>query len=215
MKRNRLKGVAIVEFSFSMLVMIPLLLGTIGIGLRLLQQMQTVQLARDAGRMYARPGMDLTQPGNQTILATVGADLGLKTDGTGKAVVILTTVKYIDKGTCPQHDASGNPINCPNYKSWVFVQRITIGNSSIRTSNLGSPTGVTIDPTTQMISTNDQITTTSDQANFASGNPFVSTPGTLDTLPSGQVLYVTEVAAQGFAMPPFARGGLMYAFNVF
>jgi hypothetical protein len=177
--------------------------------------MQTVQLARDSGRMYARPGMDMTLQGNQTVLATVGTDLGLKTDGTGKAVLILTTLKYIDKGTCPQHDAGGNPINCPNYKSWVFVQRITIGNSSIRASNLGSPTSVTVDPTTHLISTNDQITNTGDQANFASGNPFVSTPGTLDTLPSGQVLYVAEAAAQGFTMLPFATGGMMYAFNVF
>jgi hypothetical protein len=159
--------------------------------------------------------MDMSLPGNQTILATVGADLGLKTDSTSKAVVILTTVKYIDKGTCPQHDASGNPINCPNYKSWVFVQRLTIGNTSIRTSNLGSPSSVSIDPSTQLISANDQITNTGDQANFTSGNPFVATPGTLDTLPSGQVLYVTEVGAQGFAMLPFARGGMMYAFNVF
>lgn len=220
MKPDKRKGVAIVEFSFSMLVMIPLLLGTIGFGLRLLQQMQTVQLARDSGRMYARPGMDMSLPGNQTILATVGADLGLKTDGTGKAVLILTTVKYIDKGMCPQHDASGNPINCPNYQSWVFAQRLTIGNTSIRTSNLGSPltTGpspVTVNPTTGLISITDQINNPGDVATFASGNPFVSTPGTLDTLPSGQVLYVTEVAAQGFAMLPFARGGMMYAFNVF
>jgi hypothetical protein len=220
MKPNKRKGVAIVEFSFSMLVMIPLLLGTIGFGLRLLQQMQTIQLARDAGRMYARPGMDLSLPGNQTILATVGADLGLKTDGTGKAVLILTTVTYIDKGMCPQHDAGGNPINCPNYQHWVFTQRLTIGNSSIRTSNLGSPltTGpspVTVNPTTGMISVTDQINNTGDQAVFASGNPFVSSPGTLNTLPSGQVLYVTEVAAQGFAMLPFATGGMMYAFNVF
>lgn len=220
MKPDKRKGVAIVEFSFSMLVMIPLLLGTIGFGLRLLQQMQTVQLARDSGRMYARPGMDMSLPGNQTILATVGADLGLKTDGTGKAVLILTTVKYIDKGMCPQHDASGNPINCPNYQSWVFAQRLTIGNTSIRTSNLGSPltTGpspVTVNPTTGLISITDQINNPGDVATFASGNPFVSTPGTLDTLPSGQVLYVTEVAAQGFAMLPFATGGMMYAFNVF
>ena len=220
MKPNKRKGVAIVEFSFAMLVMIPLLLGTIGFGLRLLQQMQTIQLARDAGRMYARPGMDLSLPGNQTILATVGADLGLKTDGTGKAVLILTTVTYIDKGMCPQHDVSGNPINCPNYQNWVFTQRLTIGNSSIRTSNLGSPltTGpspVTVNPTTGMISVTDQINNPGDVATFASGNPFVSTPGTLSTLPSGQVLYVTEVAAQGFAMLPFASGGMMYAFNVF
>ncbi|MGD0773587.1 MAG: TadE family protein [Candidatus Solibacter sp.] len=229
MKRNRLKGVAIVEFSFAMLVMIPLLLGTIGVGFRLLQQMQTIQLARDAGRMYAR-GLDFSQPGNQTTLATVGADLGLKTDGTGNAVVVLTTVTYIDVGMCQAAgkslDGSGNPINCPNYKQWVFSQRLTIGNASIHTSNLGSPltTGpspVTVNPTTGKISISDQVNNTGDVANFSSGNPFVNMTGgglnggVLNTLPSGQMLYVTEAAAMGFTMPPFANGGLMYAFNVF
>src|ERR1022692_1854927 len=89
MKRNRSQGVAIIEFSFAMLLIVPLLLGTIGFGLRLTQQMQTIQLARDGGRMFAR-GLDFSQPGNKTILATVGSGVGLQTDGTGNAVVILT-----------------------------------------------------------------------------------------------------------------------------
>jgi len=229
MKRNKLKGVAIVEFSFAMLVMVPLLLGTTGIGLRLLQQMQTIQLARDAARMYARPGVDFSLPGNKTVLATVGADLGLKTDGTGKAVLILTTVTYIDKGMCQSAgkslDVNGNPINCPNYKNWVFAQRLVVGNTSIRTSNLGSPltTGpspVTVNATTGKISISDQVNNPGDVANFTA-NPFVAldtngaSTGVLNTLPSGQVLYITEAAAQGFTMPPFANGGMMYAFNVF
>jgi type II secretory pathway pseudopilin PulG len=223
MKRNRLKGVAIVEFSFAMLVLVPLLLGTIGFGIRLIQSMQTVQLARDAGRMYAR-GLDFSQPGNKTILATVGADVGLKTDGTGNAVLILTTVIYIDKGMCQSAgkslDINGNPINCPNYRQWVFTQRLEIGKTSIRTSNLGSPltTGpdpVLVDGTTGKIPLDDQVNNTGDVATFAAGNPFVNMSGALNTMPSGQVLYVTEAAAQGFTMPPFATGGMMYAFNVF
>src|ERR1017187_1453623 len=142
MKRKSLQGVAIMEFALARLVMVPLLLGTIGCGLQLIQTMQTIQLARDAGRMYAR-GLDFSQPGNQTILATVAADIGLKTDGTGNAVLILTSVTYIDKGMCQSAgkslDVNGNPVNCPNYKQWVFTQRLVIGKSSIRTSGLGSP----------------------------------------------------------------------------
>jgi TadE-like protein len=229
MKRQRLKGVSIVEFSFAMLVMIPLLLGTIGFGLRLLQQIQIVQLARDAGRMYAR-GLDFSQPGNQTTLATVGADLGLRTNGTGNAVVVLTTVTYIDVGMCQAAgkslDGAGNPINCPNYRKWAFSQRLTVGNASIRTSNLGSPltTGpspVTVNSTTGKISLSDQVNNPGDVANFSSGNPFVNLTtaslngGTLTTLPSGQMLYVTEAAAIGFTMSPYDNGGMMYAFNVF
>jgi Flp pilus assembly protein TadG len=223
MKRNRLKGVAIVEFSFCMVVMLPLLLGTIGFGIRLVQSMQTIQLARDAGRMYAR-GLDFSQPGNKTTLAALGADLGLKTDGTGKAVTILSTVVYIDKGMCQgagkSLDAGGNPIDCPNYLKWAFAQRLTVGNTSYRTSNMGSPltsgpNPVTVDSTTGKISTSDQVNNPGDVATFTSGNPFVAVSGALTTLPSGQVLYITEVASQGFVMPPFANGGMIYAFNVF
>jgi hypothetical protein len=224
MKRNRVKGVAIIEFTFVMLVLVPLLLGTIGFGLRLIQSMQVIQLARDSGRMYAR-GLDFSQAGNKTTLATLGADLGLKTDGTGNAVLILSTVTYIDKGMCQSAgkllDINGNPINCPNYKSWVFTQRLVIGKASIHTSNLGGPltTGpdpVIVDATTGNISLDDQVNNTGDVATFTSGNPFVAAGGaTLTTMPSGQVLYVTEAAAIGFTMSPYAGGGVNYAFNVF
>jgi Flp pilus assembly protein TadG len=226
MKRNRVKGVAIVEFSFVMLVLVPLLLGTIGFGIRLTQSVQTVQLARDAGRMYAR-GLDFSQPGNQSTLATLGAEVGLKTDGTGSAVVVLTSLTFVDAGLCQSAgkslDVSGNPINCPNFKSWVFTQRLTIGKASLHTSNLGSPltTGpspVTVNSTTGKISLSDQVNNAGDVAVFTSGNPFVTTTtstGSWNTMPSGQMLYITEAAFQGFVMPVYDNGGLIYAFNIF
>jgi hypothetical protein len=223
MKRHKLHGVAIVEFSFAMVVMVPLFLGTIGLGLRLIQSLRTTQLSRDTGRMYAR-GLDFSQPGNKTTLASLGADLGLKTDGTGNVVVILTTVTYIDKGMCQSGgydlDASGNPVGCPNWKQWVFAQRVVIGNSSIRTSNLGGPVTngpdpVTVDSTTGKISVDDQVSNPGDVATFASGNPFVNSVGDLNTLPSGQVLYVTETAVQGLSMPPFAGPGVVYSYTIF
>jgi len=223
MNRKRLRGVSILEFSLVMLVLVPLFLGTIGVGILLIQSMQTIQLARDSGRMYAR-GLDFSQPGNKTTLATIGADIGLKTDGTGKAVLILSSVTYIDKGMCQSAgkslDAAGNPISCPNWKKWVFTQRLIIGNTAVRTSNLGSPivTGpspVTVDATTGKISLTDQVNNAGDVATFSSGNPFVNIAGVLNTLPSGQMLFVTEAAAQGFTMAPFATGGLHYSYNVF
>jgi len=223
MNRKKQKGVSIVEFSFILVVLVPLFLGTIGVGIELVQSMQTVQLARDSGRMYAR-GLDFSQPGNKTTLASLGTDVGLKTDGTGNAVLILSTVTYIDKGMCQSAgkslDANGNPINCPNWKKWVFTQRLVVGNSSMRTSNLGSPltsgpSSVTVDATTGNISLSDQVNKTGDVATFSSGNPFVNDTGVLNTLPSGQKLFVTEVAAKGFTLPPFARGGMLYSYNVF
>jgi hypothetical protein len=223
MQLNNRRGVAIVEFSFVMVVLIPLLLGTTAFGIRLIQAQRTVQLSRDAARMYAH-GLDFGQPGNKTILADLGADIGLQTDGTGNSVLILSTVTYVDKGLCQSTghgvDASGDPIGCTNWKYWVFRQRVTVGNSSIRTSNLGSPLlagsgHVSVDPTTDQYTLTDQTDNINDRATFVQGNPFVNMGGALNTLPSGQELYVSEVAVVGFKMPPFANGDMVYSYNVF
>ena len=211
MKRKSLKGVSILEFALSMLVMVPLLLGTIGCGIQLIQTMQTVQLARDAARMYGR-GLDFSQPGNKTILGAIGSDLGLHTtDAGGTAVVILSTVKYIDGTICPT--------GCTNLHQWVFAQRLVIGNSTYRTSNFGSPitTGVgavTLDAKGN-VSPADQTGNANDRAYFKNGgNPFLTATALTD-LPSGTFLYVSEAASQGFKMPPFAGGGMLYSYNVF
>lgn len=214
MNRKSSKGVAFVEFALSMLVMVPLLLGTIGIGLQLVQSMQVIQLARDAGRMYGRK-LDLSLTGNRTILAALGHDLGLHTaagDTGGTAVLILSTVKYIDA-----------PAGCTNYHQWVFVQRLVIGNPNYRTSNFGSPlvvldphfSAVTLDSAGNVSPQSQMTDNPNDRASFtAQGNPFV-TAGILTDLPSGTYLYVTEAAAKGFTLPPFASGGMMYSYNVF
>jgi hypothetical protein len=211
MNRKSLKGVAFMEFALSMLVMVPLLLGTIGCGLQLIQSMQTIQLARDAARMYGR-GLDFSLPGNKTILAALGADLHLHTTDTGgTAVLILSTVKYIDATICPT--------GCTNFQQWVFAQRLVIGNPSYRTSNLGSPLtsgigAVTMDSKGN-ISPADQKGNANDRATFKNGgNPFI-TAAALTDLPSGTILYVSEAASQGFKMPPFAGGGMLYSYNVF
>ena len=53
MKRKNSSGVSIIEFTFAMLILVPLLLGTTAIGLNMVLDLQTVQLARDAGHMFA------------------------------------------------------------------------------------------------------------------------------------------------------------------
>lgn len=224
MKGRNKRGVAIVEFSFSMLLLVPLLIGTTATGLNLIRTLATVQLARDAGHMYAR-GVDFSQPGNKTILATVGSNLDLSTTaGQGSAVVILSTITYVDKALCASAgkvDGAGNPLGCTNYTKWVFTQRITIGKSSIRSSSFGSPvttggTPVTVNSTTGAISLNDQATNSGDVATFAVGiNPYASVNGNVTGLPSGQVIYVSESASSGLALPPFVPSGLVYSYAMF
>jgi hypothetical protein len=224
MRRRNNRGVAIVEFSFSLILLVPLLIGTTATGLNLIRTLSTVQLARDAGHMYAR-GVDFSQPGNKTILATVGSSVNLSsTNGQGSAVVILSTIAYVDKAFCASAgkvDAAGNPLGCTNYRNWVFTQRITIGQSSIRASSFGSPvttgaTPVTVNSTTGAISLNDQATNAGDVATFSVGiNPYAAVNGSVSGLPSGEVIYVSEAASSGLALPPFVPSGLVYSYEMF
>lgn len=211
-------GVSSIEFAFSTLVMVPLLLGTGVIGINMIRALQVVQLARDAGHMYAR-GVDFGLPGNQTILANLGQDVGLSTTaGQGNAVVIFSSLTYIDKNACAAVgavDASGNPTAaCTNYTKWVFTQRLNVGNTSVHTSNFGSPSGVTLDSDGK-ISAADQATKAGDVATFSGVNPYSVVNGVAQGLPSGQVLYLSEASAKGFNMPPFVSNAVMYEFGFF
>ena len=223
MRRSHSKGVSSLEFAFVLLTLVPLLLGTGVIGINMIRTLGTVQLARDAGHMYAR-GLDFSQPGNQTILATVGSNLGLSaTAGSGQAVVILSALTYVDKNACAaagKVDGSGNPSGCTNYQKWVFTQRLTIGNSNVRTSNFGSPltsgpSGVTVNSSTGKISLSDYVTKSGAVAQFNSINPYSVVNGQGQGLPSGQTLFVSEAASTGFNMPPFVSNATAYSYGLF
>jgi hypothetical protein len=223
MRRRRLGGSACIEFAFIVMVLVPLLLGTGAAGINMILTLQTIQLARDAGHMYAR-GLDFSQPGNKTILANLGQTLGLSTTaGSGSALVILSELTYVDKATCAAGgavDSNGNPSGCTNLGKWVFTQRVQIGNTNVRTSNIGSPltsgpTGVTVDATTGKISVSDYVTKAGAVATFNSINPYSSVNGTVTGLPSGEVLYIAEAAATAFSMPPFIGPHATYSYGLF
>ena len=215
MKRTRQRGVAYVEFGLSMAVLLPLTLGVISIGLNMHLQLQTVQLARDAGHMFAR-GVDFTLLGNQQVLVAVGGSLGLSTTaGSGTAVVMLSQVRYVDVAACTQAgkvDTHGNPSGCTNYQRWVFAQRIAIGNTTVHTSNLGSPPG-SIVAADGSITLANQVTNAGDVATLPSFSPWNSVSGT--GIPSGTVIYVSEAAATGFRMSPYTTLAITYAQNYF
>lgn len=222
MRRKKQNGVAMVEFAFILLVLVPLLLGTTAAGLNMLTTLATVQLARDAGHMYAK-GTDFSQPGNQTVLLTLGSGLGLtNSSSTSKALIILSSVTYVDKAMCASAgkvDAQGNPLGCSNYGNWVFTQRIEIGQSALRTSNFGSPlttgpNGVTINATTGKISLLDQVTKSGAIANFTGINPYANVNGAVSGLPSGQAIYISEAASTGIRMP-YIGADVLYSFGMF
>ena len=223
MKRKQTSGVSSVEFAFSMLVLVPLLLGTGVIGINMIRTLETIQLARDVGHMYAR-GVDFGQPGNQSVLVTLGSQLGLTNSAaTSKAVVILSNLLYIDQAACAAVgavDGAGNPSGCTNYTKWVFTQRVVLGDPSVRASNYGSPltsgpTGVTVDPTTGKISPNEYTVKAGAVATFSSINPYSNVGGVVSGLPSGQSLFLAETGARGFNMPPFVANAVTYSFRLF
>jgi hypothetical protein len=222
MRKKKKRGVAILEFSMLMLVLVPLLLGTTAVGLNMLRTLETAQLARDAGHMYAK-GADFSQPGNKTILLTLGSDLGLTTSAsTSAALEILSTVTYVDQAMCASAgkvDASGNPLGCTNFGQWVFTQRIEIGKTSLHTSNFGSPlttgpNGVTVDPATGKISLLDQVTKPGAVATFTGINPYAVADGSVSGLPSGQVIYISEAAASGVSLMADS-GSITYSYGMF
>jgi hypothetical protein len=217
MRRKFQRGIAYIEFALSLMVLVPLLLGVVGIGLNMHQQLQTVQLARDAGHMFAR-AVDFTLTGNQQVLSSVAGSLGLTatggvvgTAGSGTAVVILSEVRYVDVSACTlagKVDTHGNPSGCTNYTQWVVSDRLVIGNSTLVSSRVGSPASSIIasDGTITIVN---QVTNTTAVANITGINPWNSTTST--GLPSGQWVYVSEACAKGFKMPPFSGGTNTYA----
>lgn len=226
MKLRKSRGVSTVEFAFSLMVLVPLVLGTGAIGINMIRTLQTIQLARDAGHMYGR-GVDLSDPGVQGILKTLGTNLGLSTTpGAGKAIIILSALTYVDANTCAAGgaaDAGGNPTSaCSNLNKWVFAQRVVIGDTDLRTSNFGSPltsgpNGVTLDSSGR-ISIAQYVTKTGAVANFSSANginPYRVVDNQVSGLPSGQRLYLAEAAAWGFGMPPFVSGSPTYSYAFF
>jgi hypothetical protein len=216
MHKDSRKGASIIEFAFITFTLVPLLIGAGVIGVNLIRTLQTEQLARDAGHMFARQ-VDFSASGNQEILANIGSSLGMSaTAGSGNAVVILSELTYVDTNACATGgavDSNGNPSGCTNLGQWVFMKRLTLGNSTIRSSALGNPSGVTMN-STGAITPAQYVTAGGDVANFNSINPYSSVNGNVSGLPSGQVVYIAEASTPGYSLPPYNEGAT-YAFGLF
>lgn len=130
------RGNVVLEFALITLIYVPLLVGVVSIGLNLGRTVQVSQVARDTASMYVR-GIDFSQTGNQDILVQLAQPLGMtRTGGTG--VVILSKITYITAAAC-----TGIP-GC-NSNQQVLVQRVTVGNAALESSNLRLAGAVTLD----------------------------------------------------------------------
>ena len=68
------RGVAVMEFTFSLLFLIPLLLGIFIFGFKLIRSLEMTQVTRDLGAMYLR-GVDFRGAGAQQTAADFGPGL--------------------------------------------------------------------------------------------------------------------------------------------
>ena len=188
------RGAAVVEFTLVMFPSLVLLFSVIVVGLQLSQQVRASQVARDTGSMYGR-GIDFTQAINQDVVVRLAQGLGLQRTG-GTAVVLLTQVTWLPQSTCTT--AGLNPCNGDTH---VMLQRLSIGNTSVKTSRLGTPTGMN----SEGVITN-YMTNASAVANFTFGQ-----------LVTGEFAYVTEAYFQtpNFTFPGFTTSPGVYAMAVY
>jgi hypothetical protein len=142
-RKRRESGQAFVELAFMIPFLATLFIGVSILGLRLVQELAVTQVARDAASMYSR-GADFSSasPVNQAILSRLGAMLGWPQNtalgSTDRGVIYLSQIMYIDS-TCNGNALSDSKGRACNTNSWVFLNTVVIGNTSVHSSNFGAP----------------------------------------------------------------------------
>jgi hypothetical protein len=176
-----------VEFAVCCLVMMPLLLGTIAIGLALVRAIQVTQVCRDTGHMSAN-GVDFSLSGNRPLLVRVANGLGipgLDTSGSPQpgatGAIILTTVTYLTDCGSDSRCSS-----CTNKNFYVIVRQIPLGDITIPSSIGTAPPQKTLSssdcPTQYMVDTRYRASSIPSQISLLLQN-------------GGQTAFVSEVSA--------------------
>ena len=154
-RKKNSKGSVMLEFGVVMGVLIPLLFGTVAFGINLGNMLQSTQISRDIGYMYAR-GVDFSTATNQSIAVNLVQGLGGMTANGGQGVIILSQVRKIYDTDCTAAGLTTGA--CTNLNQRVFSNRIVIGNSGLKTSNFGTPSGACAPTANGNISSNTYLT---------------------------------------------------------
>ncbi len=130
------RGSALVEFAFTSLVWVPLLLGTIIFGFNLLSAIQVSQLCRDAGHMYAY-GIDFTQPQNAAVLQRLASNLNINMQqNSGNGYIVFSKITLVTDADCA---AAGASDPCSNRNQYVFTALLVFGDHAGAQTSLGNP----------------------------------------------------------------------------
>lgn len=132
--RKNQRGNAIIEFALVSIFLVPMLFGTVHVGMNITRSIQVMQVSRDAGHMFARY-VDFSLNGNKDIIVRLAAGLGMtRTGGYGR--VTLSKIMYVGAAECTA--ASLTDAQCKNKNYPVIMQQIVVGNTSLQASSFGS-----------------------------------------------------------------------------
>jgi hypothetical protein len=193
-RRKKQRGSEVIEFALVASFLMPVLFGTVVVGLNLGRSIQVTQVSRDAGHMYAR-SVDFSDPANQNIIERLAQGLPIHVSG-GTGVVILSTVMFAGQAQCTAAGLIGSA--CTNLNQSVFIHRVVIGNSSARASAFGTPNPEIIDSSGHVTN---YLTNTSARANgFSAVLP----------LQAGDMAYVSEVyvPSTDYSLPGYQSTGV-------
>ena len=210
-RRRRQKGQEIIEFAFVALLFVPMFLGMFVIGMNLIMSIQANNMVRSLGNLYIH-GADFSTYPYQQLAQRMGTGLNLQmpsfsgnvqsnTGSSGDGLIWITQVMYVGSTTDPNCKGAGAG-NCTNHDSFVFMQRVLFGNSTLAAqhpSSMGDPTGATI---SSQGSVSNPVTDVKAKLPVAGQTAMVAlwqtTANGQAPLTDGQVFY----AAEGFFQTP-------------
>ncbi|MCP5113580.1 MAG: pilus assembly protein [bacterium] len=200
-RRQNQKGNTIIEFALVSMLLIPLMLGTVNVGMNLSRSIQVTQVSRDAGHMYVR-FVDFSLDGNKDIIVRLAHGLGMTRDG-GNGTVLLSKILFVGELEC---EAGGLTVEqCPNFNYPVITQRQTIGNTSLQSSAIGEPDANLLDAEGNVANYLTEASARSDTFN------------NILPLESGEFAYVSEAAfaSPEYDFPGFFENTSSYARTIF
>jgi len=201
--RRKRRGSSLIEFALALSLLLPLYVWMLVFGLDLRRMVQTGQVSRDAGHMYAR-GVDFSLPGNQDVLVRLAAGMNMTRTG-GAGVVILTRLLRVGAQECA--DGGVAVSSCSNLGQTVVTQRIVVGNASLKPSLVASPPSSLLQPDGS-IKPADYLTKSAARA-----------PGfdSILTLADGETAYVSEAWFESPVkdFPTMNNRGPIYARTIF
>ncbi len=121
------KGSIFIEFAFTVLMTVPLILGVLAIGIRYIREITINQVSRDLANMYVR-GVNFKSENGKLLLQRLAT--GYDFSASGKGVAILSRIRGVYPADCVG-------ISPCNVGQAVFAEQITMGNGSIRISKFG------------------------------------------------------------------------------